>query len=82
MLPTYVRAVFGDMGFVELNKSDNDDFLLNVNILVNISEMTEDYYAEKKEFIENNFIYDESRHPLSVLMAVNVNFKTIGEFYR
>lgn len=80
MLPTYVRAVFGSDGFVQLKRSDNDDFLLKIEIEVNISKMTSENYVEKEKLLEDYFIYDENRHPLDVLLKIDIEFKRIGDY--
>lgn len=80
MLPTYVRAMFGDAGFVQLKRSDDDDFLLNIEISINVNGMTSEDYVEKEKFLEDYFIYDESRHSLDVLSKMNINFERIGEY--
>lgn len=80
MLPTYVRAIFGDMGFVQLNRSEDDRFLLNIEILINVSGMTSENYIEKEKLLEDYFIYDESRHSLEVLSKINIEIKKVGEY--
>lgn len=80
MLPTYVRAVFGNDGFVQLKRSDNDDFLLKIEIEVNVSKMTSENYIEKERLLEDYFIYDENRHPLDVLLKIDIKFKRIGDY--
>ena len=47
MLPIYVRAVFGDDGFIDIKRSDDDDFLLFVNVLINVHNLQMDNVVEK-----------------------------------
>lgn len=80
MLPIYIQAIFGDMGFVQLNRSEDDKFLLNIEILINVNGMTSEDYIEKERLLEDYFIYDENRHSSEVLSKINIEMKKVGEY--
>ena len=80
MLPIYVRAIFGDDGFVDIKRSDDDDFLLFVNVLINVHNLQMDSVVEKINLLEEYFIYDDSRHPLSVTSAIKIEYEYTGGY--
>lgn len=80
MLPIYVRAVFGDDGFVDVKRSDDDDFLLFVNVLINVRNLQMDSVVEKINLLEEYFIYDENRHPLSVTSIIKIEYEYVGGY--
>lgn len=80
MLPIYVRAIFGDDGFVSLKRSDDDDFLLFVNVLINVRNLQMDTVVEKINLLEGYFLYDENRHPSSVTSNIKIEYEYIGGY--
>lgn len=80
MIPVYTKAIFGDDGFVEISKSDDEDFLLNIKILVNVTNMTVEEYEKQVDLLENYFIFDETRHPLSVTATIKIDIQSIGNY--
>jgi len=81
MLPIYVRAIFGDDGFVSVRRSDDDDFLLFVNVSINVRNLQMDTVVEKINLLEGYFLYDENRHPLSVTSNIKIEYDYIGGYY-
>lgn len=80
MLPIYVRAIFGDDGFVSLKRSDDNDFLLFVNVSINVRNLQMDTVVEKINLLEGYFLYDENRHPLSVTSNIKIEYEYIGGY--
>lgn len=80
MLPIYVKAIFGDDGFVDIKRSEDDDYLLYINILINVRNLQMDTVVEKINLLENEFIYDDWRHPISTTSRIKFNYEYIGGY--